>query len=101
MAEEKAPTRSAKKAEPGSADAHVEKARADGQAALDSKVAGMERLADFQTVEEAGLSRQAQFSTYSEKTDLPEENPPLGRHVEQELGEPSEGPVPGFKGIAD
>lgn len=42
-----------------------------------------------------GKSRQAGFSNYNE-VDPPETNPPSGRLVEQELGEPREGPVPRF-----
>lgn len=43
--------------------------------------------------DDAKKSTQAQFSTYSENTDLPDDNPPPGRHVVQELGEPAEGPT--------
>jgi hypothetical protein len=32
----------------------------------------------------------AQFSTYTENTDIPETNPPAGRQVIQELGQPTE-----------
>jgi hypothetical protein len=47
-------------------------------------------------VDESGnvLSTQAHFSTYTENTDVPDNNPPDGPHVLQELGQPSEGPVP-------
>jgi hypothetical protein len=47
-------------------------------------------------VDESGnvLSTQAHFSTYAENTDVPDNNPPDGPHVVQELGQPSEGPVP-------
>lgn len=47
---------------------------------------------------EAGepVSTQAQFSTYEEMADVPDENPPLGTFVEQTLGPPSEDPVPRF-----
>lgn len=43
-----------------------------------------------ETTEERGLSRQAQFSTYTENTDLPDARPAPGRHVVQELGKPRE-----------
>ncbi len=36
----------------------------------------------------AALSSQAQFSTYKVNDDLPDTNPPPGRHVIQERGEP-------------
>lgn len=42
------------------------------------------------------VSRQAQFSDYTEATDLPDTNPPLGRHVYQTLGTPSEDVVAHF-----
>jgi hypothetical protein len=51
--------------------------------------------------EEFAKSAQAQFSTYYEHPDLPDENPPLGRHVVQERGQPTEGDTPPVKGIAD
>jgi hypothetical protein len=56
---------------------------------------------DADPAEEFAKSSQAHFSTYSENTDVPDENPPLGRHVVQERGEPSEGEVTPTKGIAD
>jgi hypothetical protein len=42
------------------------------------------------------VSRQAQFSTYEEATDLPETNPPAGPHVYQTLGTPYEAVVTHF-----
>lgn len=36
------------------------------------------------------LSTQAQFSTYKENTESVDENPPPGRRVIQELGQPTE-----------
>ena len=49
--------------------------------------------------EEAGLSNQAQFSTYSEDDDPTidkDANPPDGPHVKQEKGKPSEGKAKAF-----
>lgn len=40
--------------------------------------------------DETQLSRQAQFSTYKENTDVPEQNPPGGPHVLQERGKAKE-----------
>lgn len=47
---------------------------------------------------ESGVSRQAHFSTYKQRSIPKEEqtNPPSGPQVEQELGEPSEGNVKAF-----
>lgn len=36
-----------------------------------------------------GISRQSQFSTVKPNGDLPESNPPAGKHVVEELGKPS------------
>jgi hypothetical protein len=41
-------------------------------------------------IADPSLSRQAQFSTYKENTDVPDDvNPKPGRQVIQELGKPS------------
>jgi len=52
-----------------------------------------------ESLEQAALSPQAQFSTYSNDDDEAidkDKNPPDGPHVKQERGKPSEGPVKAF-----
>jgi hypothetical protein len=50
-------------------------------------------------IEQAQLSGQAQFSTYSKDDDPAidkDANPPDGPHLKQERGKPREGPVKAF-----
>lgn len=57
-------------------------------------MAAKNEQAEQASAPEEGLSRQSQFSTVKENTDLPESNPPAGRQVIEERGKPKKGVVP-------